>query len=219
MDYAIIGQGKLARHLAHWFELEEKNFSTFNRNSDFSKLQSADVILLAISDSAIKTFYSSHASLHSKKWIHFSGTLYIEDMLGLHPMMSFSSELFDKNFYNSIKWVLSHDVDVSMDFPVDKNNTLYMNKSNREFYHALCVVAGNIPHLIWSKVETDFLKLGLEQKDIYKYIKVSAENYFQSREVTGPIVRKDETTITKNLRALPEKLREIYKSVIGIYNE
>ena len=134
-------------------------------------------------------------------------------------MVSFSTELFSRDFYNNLRWVTSHNINISEFLPVSQKKCLFLARTERELYHALCVLAGNIPHLIWNKVEQSFLDLGIEQEDIYKYVKVSSENYLQHRAVTGPIVRKDDLTINKNLQVLPADYKEIYKSVLGMYHD
>ncbi|MBX3041835.1 MAG: DUF2520 domain-containing protein, partial [Bdellovibrionaceae bacterium] len=71
-------------------------------------------------------------------------------------------------------------------------------------YHALCVLGGNFPVLLWNKMETDLKAMGLPEESTRLYIQRVSENYLKMgpRALTGPLVRKDESTIQKNLAAL-----------------
>ncbi len=220
MVYAVIGQGKLASHLCHWLKLENLEFVSMSRNSDFSKLTQVDIILLAVSDSSVETFYNQHPQFHIKRWIHFSGTVDVEGMLNLHPMMSFSSELFEKSFYRNLCWVTTNSVEDFKDLlPITLSQIKELSLSHRRKYHALCVLAGNIPHLIWNDLEPLFQELQIEKEDFHKYVKVSTENFLQQRAPTGPIVRRDFETIETNLASLPIEYQKIYKSVLELTHE
>lgn len=219
MNYAIIGQGKLASHLNHWLKLEEKNVSTFGREDDYSQLQNSDVLLLAIPDDAIENFYLKNSELHQKKWIHFSGSCHFEKILGIHPMMSFSTELFEVDFYKSLRWVTASHEHVSDLLPISPQKISYLKEEERKLYHALCVVSGNIPHLLWSDIEKRFKDLGIDKKDVQNYIQMAASNYFEDRPVTGPIVRGDSDTISQNLAVLSKSYANIYQSTMEIFNE
>lgn len=219
MNYAVIGQGKLASHLYHWLKLEDKTVSIFSKNDDFSSLESSDVVLLAIPDRAIEPFYLKHSGLISKKWIHFSGACSFKEIIGIHPMMSFSTELFEKDFYRGLRWVTTHDIPFAELLPIKSQQVSLVSEKDKKHYHALCVLAGNIPHLLWRSLEDQFLNLGIEQDDILKYVQVSTENYLKKRPVTGPIARKDVDTIQSNLSNLSQNHADIYQSVLEICNE
>lgn len=219
MKYAIIGSGKLGHHLAHFFTLNGNSFTLFKRDSDYKLLKNFDYLLLAINDAEIKKFYDEHQDLHHKKWIHFSGTHYFKDIIGVHPLMSFSDELFDLSFYQKIHWVVDHPVEVEKILPINKFQISNIHEKDKPFYHALCVLSGNIPHLLWESVEKEFMKLNIEKKDFLNYVKITTDNYLQNRAATGPIVRKDQVTIDMNLKSLTKPYQEIYQGVMGIQNE
>lgn len=217
--YGIIGAGKLASHLTYLLKLKNQAYQTFNRSSDLTQLSNCDVILLAISDDAIKDFYNSCPEYHDKKWIHFSGALYFENIIGLHPMMSFSTDLFEANFYDEIHWVLDHKIEIEKYFPVKMNQVSMITQDKKAFYHALCVLTGNLPHLLWESLEKEYQKLGISKKEIKQYVKVSTDNYLKGLPATGPIVRQDLSTIEKNLANLDIHYQSIYQGILEVTHE
>ena len=221
MIYAVIGQGKLARHLCHWFSLEGLEFITHGRGDKKESLSRADIILLAVSDTSIQTVYKENSELHDRTWIHFSGAINIANILKLHPLMSFSSKLFAQNFYQGLRWVTNQEPEVFKKLlPVQTSQISQIELEQSSRYHALCVVAGNIPHLMWTHLEDVFENdLGIPNEDFKKYIEVSVENYLEGREATGPIVRSDIETISKNLESLTPQYRNIYQSTMELRHE
>lgn len=220
MVYAVIGQGKLASHLCHWLQLEGLKFISLNRESDYSELIHVDTILLAVSDIAIKSLYLNNTKFHNKTWVHFSGAIEVRGIFNLHPMMSFSTELFDIEFYQNLCWVTTNQLDlVEAVMPIKKSKIKYLNSDDKRYYHALCVLAGNIPHLLWNQLETSFQNLNIEKEDLKKYVSVATENFLKDRPVTGPIARGDSETIEKNLLSLSPKYQNVYKSVMELTHE
>ena len=97
-SYLLIGSGKLARHLMAYFDLLSIAFLQWDRSKEKSDLENkvtqVPKVLLAISDNAIEDFAKEHQDLFNEKTlIHFSGSLHIESIISIHPMMSFSDDL------------------------------------------------------------------------------------------------------------------------------
>lgn len=217
-NIALIGLGKLGSHLSHYLNLKKIDHVVFKRHSDISKLKNFQIVLLCLPDDQLEKFYESNYSDH-QTWIHFSGSFYHDKMIGLHPMMSFSSELFDLDFYENLTWMLDQPIDISAHLPLEFMNIHYIQPANKAHYHALCVMAGNIPQLICEQTESELMKLGINEKAIKNYIKTAFDNYLLDRPATGPIVRNDQKTIEQNLKNLPEYSQHIYQAVKDNYNE
>src|SRR5476649_2885476 len=109
--YLLIGNGCVARHFQHYFSLLALSYTTWNRSESIDKLhqlaKTATHILLLIKDSAIQAFYEEH--LKSYLCVHFSGSLVSEQIIGAHPLMCFSQDLYILSQYQPIPFVIDHD--------------------------------------------------------------------------------------------------------------
>ncbi len=218
----IIGSGKLAKHLAHWFNLNQNHSTqllTWDRHQDPHAIHKyvlqATHIWLAISDSAIVPFYEKFIAGHDARAVHFSGTLYDERLISAHPLMSFTDSLYEDHFYSKIYFGLTGCKTLNEALPGFTNPYFELDASIKPLYHALCVVAGNFPQMLWSQISSlaDSKKMPSQAFDIY--IEQIARNFTSLHEkaLTGPFVRKDLVTIDKNIQALQNTpLENIYKS-------
>ena len=209
--YLIIGNGRMARHWAHYFKLSNIPFSSWNRNDNstadlIQKLKNHPYCLLCINDDQIKDFHSQFKN-NGHKFIHFSGSLVDEDILGFHPLMTFSHQLYDIEIYQSIYIVGSCDEDIFRDiFPDLKNKYAKVFSVEKALYHSLCVLAGNGTTLLWDLISQECEKLKLPQEAFQPYLKQVTENILtqQQGRWTGPWYRKDKDTIEQNKKALEE---------------
>jgi len=216
----LIGNGRLARHLAHdWAQaLPQYRLERWNRSQSIAELYhhipKASVIALAISDSALNEFVRLHHSINSTAhWIHFSGALEVANATGFHPLMSFGPELYEPQVYRQIPYVTvsksTHKSGVSSEWPASFTlpNPLYAIASEQKaLYHALCVLSANFSTLLWAKAQTEFEKLGLDPLILKPISEITSRNVFRDRNsaLTGPLIRKDVETQQKNLLALKD---------------
>lgn len=219
MKIVIVGMGKLGSHLSHFFTLKNIKHTCFDKSSDLTTLKHYNLILLAIPDDQIETFFFNHKKEDSQTWVHFSGAYYHEEIIGFHPMMSFSSVLYTLDFYQNISWKIDHNFPMEQYLPIAEDKISLINQNNKAYYHALCVMAGNMPHLICQKIHQEFKKLGIKDEDIKNYIKTSFDNYLYDRPATGPIVRNDQKTIEKNMASLNSYHKKIYQAVKDSFHE
>lgn len=178
-------------------------------------LSKASVVWLAISDSAIMPFYETYLSSTKSKVVHFSGALNDARLLSVHPLMSFPQELFADTVYENIHFTLTGVTDLKAAMPGFKNPFSILRPEHKALYHALCVVAGNFPQLLWNETLPQFQKLEIPDHAFGNYIKQITENFIQLKQasLTGPFVRKDMSTIEKNKMALVDtNLKNIYQS-------
>jgi hypothetical protein len=223
--YLLIGSGRLARHLSHYMKALGLSFEQWNRKADNNstsdlqvKIDKSTHILLAISDSAIADFYHSNLSHFSGTVVHFSGALEIPGIQSAHPLMSFGPEHFGLENYKKVPFVLTTGSlsDVLPGFP---NPSYEISVEQKPYYHALCVLGGNLPTILWSKLLSGIGELGLPEEIGKQYIQQCVENFVQSssRALTGPLARKDFVTIEKNLESLRgDDFQEIYKSFLPV---
>lgn len=218
----IIGNGRLAKHLLNWCSQLQKPVKSWSRSTHTSlSLQNIDFIWLAISDDSLISFYQETLKplLNGQKVVHFSGTVHFDGMISAHPLMTFSHELYDLSTYNKIHFGLTGAKNLLDVMPGFKNPFFKLRAEDKPLYHALCVASGNLPQLLWSQTQPQFADLKVPQEAVQVFLQQSLTNFFAQgpQAVTGPIVRNDKTTITKNLSALEKvnlKLKNIYQSFL-----
>src|SRR4051812_46727932 len=107
--YGLVGDGRLAKHIARYFDLLKIPLISWSRKSQssaVSTLKSCDVIMLAISDGAIAGFVSENSNIKKAKLIHFSGSLSTPVAQSFLPLMTFTAgDLYDLETYENIAFV------------------------------------------------------------------------------------------------------------------
>ncbi|MEW6702639.1 MAG: DUF2520 domain-containing protein [Bacteroidota bacterium] len=230
--YLIVGNGRLAKHFLHYFELLGVSYIQFVRENlnEFVQLSNAaarsevsDRILLLIRDDQIENFIHEYKSKIAPQliWIHCSGVLSIEEAESAHPLASFSEVLFDLQFYKSIPFVTEkgrknfHEL-----FPQLQNPNFEINKEEKELYHAWCSIAGNFTTILWQNF-FNYLKddLLLPKEVAHQFLASISENLIKSNDpLTGPLKRGDAKTIERHLLQLKNSpLEDIYKSFIKLF--
>lgn len=224
----LIGNGRLAKHLKHWLSLNTSQIvlKTWNRSQpefDFNSLNKNDLVWLAISDRSIVEFYENKLlkSGCNASVVHFSGSVYDSRIFGAHPLMTFPEDLLPNSTYPQIHFAIDFkDQDLQSVLPGFQNPSFSIPAEEKAKYHALCVLAGNFPQILWSLTQESFSELKVPEAAQKIYIRQVVENYLKlgPNALTGPIVRKDSTTIQKNLNALKakQKLHHIYKTFVEV---
>ncbi len=228
VPYLIIGNGRLAQHLVHYFTLKNVSFFQWTRTQSQKKLRQLskkiDKVLLAISDQAIENFIIENSFLKQKQIIHFSGCLSTPLAFSAHPLMSFSRALFKLTVYEKIPFILEkeglrfHDL-----FPMLKNPAYYIPKIEKSYYHSLCVLSGNFSVLLWLKFMNECSsRYQIPPQATKQYMKAITKNLIHNPQaaLTGPLVRKDIVTIEKNLQALKkDPFKGVYQAFVEAYHE
>ena len=220
----LVGSGKFSRHLTHWFNLNNKlpiRLLTWNRHQSqyllHQHLLNATHVWLAISDSSIVPFYEKYLINYLGTVVHFSGALQDRRIICTHPLMSFPEKIYCDNFYSSIHFALTGCEKLSFALPGFNNLFFLLPAELKPFYHALCVVAGNFPQILWSEVHHLLALHNIPSVSFDVYIKKITENFLSMKEksITGPILRKEILTINKNIEALSgTSLQSIYQLFI-----
>lgn len=218
----LIGSGKLAKHLNHWFRLNNLSHNillTWDRHQDPHLIRDyvsrATHVWLAISDHSIIPFYEKHLNGHDNITVHFSGALHDDRLIAAHPLMSFGPELYSNEIYKKIHFGLTGCDSLSEALPGFTNSFFSVSGTNKPLYHALSVMAGNFPQILWTEIYQLAEKYQIPSSALDLYIQQITENFirFKSEALTGPFIRKDLQTIEKNVTALKQtKLKSIYES-------
>lgn len=227
-QYVLIGNGRVARHVQHYFSLLSLSFSTWQRKEPLEKLHhqlsTATHVLVLLPDHAISDFITTHSHLTSAYWIHFSGSVVSENSYGAHPLMTFSEKLYSLAAYQAIPFIIDHHAP-SFDtlLPGLPNEHARLHTSLKAKYHALCVLSGNFSCMLWQKMFSSFeQEFNLPSSLVHPYLKQQMQNLMQDAEsaLTGPLVRNDHLTIEKNMAALStDPYQSIYKSFVSCYQQ
>lgn len=223
-DILIIGSGRTAKHFAHYFQLLALNFETWNRTEALSllrtRLEKASHILLLISDSALAGFYQENLKHLDQPVIHFSGALEIDGMSSAHPLMTFTNELYDLPRYLEIPFITTTTENIIDLIPGLANPCYRILPEQKPYYHSLCVVSGNFTVLLWQKMASSIENLGLPSQIALPYMK----QVFSNLEInlasaaTGPLAKRDLTTVQRNLQALEgDPFQKIYRAFVEVY--
>ena len=240
--YALLGSGRLARHLGHYFRAEgletrawarrpEPAFNDLDLSAHAdpdSRLEAAvedcTHVLLLLSDDAIEPFVRRHACLGGRILIHCSGALALDAVPGAHPLMTFADALYPDELYRRIPFVTDADGPGFAELFPDLANPGYaLAREKKALYHAYCVASGNFTSLLWERVFREFeAELGLPKAALLPYMErifanLAAVDDVEEGVATGPLVRRDMTTIERNLAALDgNPLEDIYRAFLRL---
>lgn len=220
ITYGVVGRGRVAMHMTRYLELESQPVRQWHRGrwtTPESALEGSDVVLLAISDDALEPFLEAHPDLAHATCLHFSGSRAVEGAYGFHPLMTFGPETYDRETYRAIPFVTERGGPEFSDlFPALPNPSWSIDPDQKALYHALCVLAGNFPTLLWNKSFDLFeARLGLPRTMLTPYLEQTLRNTLASggEALTGPLARGDRGTVARNLRALEgDAYADVYRA-------
>ena len=240
----LLGNGRLAKHLHHYFHLLNLPHKHFENARDLDspelhrKLEGVNAIWILTSDRTIAEVKDAlkekidarnqqsaiNSAANHYTWIHSSAATEVEGMITLHPLMTFGPELYSLEQYQEIPFAviapLQHILQDYFDLP---NPSFPIQNEQRALYHAHAVLMSNLPILLWtmaSKNAEQSLNLAPETYD--PILRQTLNNFIRQREqaLTGPIARGDRTTIDKNLNALRDDsspLAQIYETFLSTF--
>jgi len=222
--YGVIGHGRLATQLCHYFTLKGIQYHHWFRQMpdapEFS-LQSCDVLLIAIKDDAIVPWLETNQIASQKPCIHFSGTLQTSLAAGYHPLMTFSTEPLPLDTLEKMLFVSPNsNKSFQSYFPQLTNPCLQISADDMPFYHALCVMANNFSTLLWQKFFDEMEQWSAPTESTQLFLKQTFHNIIMQpkQALTGPIARHDTKTILSNLDALKnDSFISIYQGFLSSY--
>lgn len=230
-SYLLVGDGRLAAHLSHYFQAKHLDLHRWSRRqgvigADAERsldelIAAADRVLLAIRDDALTGFVARHRRGSDAIWVHFSGSLVLDseneadEVWSAHPLCTFSGEPYDLATYETIPFVVEREGPSFAELlPGLDNPSAAIPGRDKALYHALCVSAGNFTQLLWQQLFTAFEhRLCLAPELALPYLRQTALNLEQAGRggqaggdgvLTGPLARRDGRTIERNLAALDE---------------
>lgn len=229
--YGIVGDGRVATHFAHYLDLLNLPYRKWSRKlaqrtklSPVDAFSDCDVVLFLIKDAAIEPLIQSaefRLIRETKKLIHFSGSLVSTLAEGMHPLMTFSHELYDQKTYERIPFVTEAGGTAFEDvFPGLTNPSYAIPREMKSYYHALCVMSGNFTTLLWAKFFHELDEhFGIPRKAAEPYLRKITEELQRDPDqaLTGPFSRKDYGTMKRNLDALEhqsDSFKKIYMAFI-----
>jgi len=230
--YAILGGGRLATHMGRYMSLLNQPCSRWARDPAsplnthaipdhrqrlLETVEPASHVLLLVSDDAILPLVRQYPFLREKRLVHCSGALSVPGIAGAHPLMTFADQPYDLETYRAIPFFVEEDR-LERVLPGLPNPCYTIEKADKALYHALCVMAGNFPQILWQEVSRMFEdRLNIPPEVLHPYLERVVRNFLRDPQgsVTGPLVRGDGRTISRNIGALEgTALSEIYLAFI-----
>jgi len=220
--YTIVGDGKVAKHFACYFDRLGIEYRCWNRRSSIQYLKqsvnSTNIVLLLIADDAIESFVQTNPFLMNKILVHFSGSLNSQQIIGCHPLMTFSNDLYALSVYEKIPFICDTNGAFSSLFPQMNNPSFNIDQANKAHYHAMCVMAGNFTQTLMRECAKQLSQIhGLPDDIMFPYLLQNCQNFVAdpNNSSTGPLARGDFATINKHIEALKNNdLAGIYKGFL-----
>lgn len=226
--FGIVGDGRVARHFHHYFNLLGLSVRTWSRRASTppppEALASCRSVLLLIRDEAIVPFIEAWPALREKQLVHFSGSLVTSAAEAAHPLMTFGPTLYGLPEYRAIPFVLdAGGTPFGELLPSLPNPSYVIPAEDRPYYHALCVMAGNFSTLLWLKLFDELQgRFGIPPLAAYPYLSRVATNVMAdgNRALTGPLSRGDAQAVAANLKALKgDPYHAVYAAFARVYEQ
>lgn len=230
MAVLLVGDGRLATSLVTYLPVYGISVAQWSRRREADghcpsvRALAADVdtVLIAITDDAITEWATAHAAaLEGKTLIHFSGALVAEGLSGYHPLYAFPKTTVPQDVMATIPFVYDAEgLPFAEVFPTLPNPSFALPQAQKPLYHALAVLTGNLATYVWNRAAiTMDDQLSLPPAELLvPYYQSLIRNFEASPfdSLTGPVKRKDITTVNRNLDALREQeaLKRLYEAFL-----
>ncbi len=229
--YLIIGNGQMASHLCHYFRYLALPFMHWYRSAySFLELhlflKKASHVLILINDDAVDDFAAEHlAKYNYLECIHFSGVLASKFAYSAHPLCSFSGlEPYTLLDYQTIPFILDKESPQFATLLPGLQNPVYrIEPEQRQYYHAMCVIANNFTTILWDKFLKEMTnRFSINKNDLLPFLNKTFWNIkrYPQTKLTGPLARGDGVSLIKDLNALEQDdFHCIFNSFIEAYKE
>jgi predicted short-subunit dehydrogenase-like oxidoreductase (DUF2520 family) len=235
--YALLGGGRLARHMRHYFSLLNLPVSGWARDPKSAlnshaiddararlraTIEPASHVLLLVSDAAIPEVVRRYPFLQEKTLVHCAGALSFPGIAGAHPLMTFSDVLYEPEQYRQVPFIVESGHRFGELLPGLPNPHFEIAPAHKARYHALCVMAGNFSQILWQAAATRFGSIGLPAEALDPYLRQVTKNFIAAHgsALTGPLSRGDQVTIERNLAALAgDGLQLLYRAFLEFHLE
>jgi predicted short-subunit dehydrogenase-like oxidoreductase (DUF2520 family) len=243
----IVGNGRVANAFIDFLKARpETPHNQWHRQlgvqfSEFCAAQGPTHVWIAVSDSAINEFAEENfASLFGKTVCHFSGgqsSFAVQRgeqhllVHATHPLTTFgrtSDSQWVQNFAR-IPFVLDR-TSIGQGFKLESllpgmcNPFYSIEPTERQYYHALCALAGGMTVMTWESIQARFQALlNLDPQVLSVFKKQIFENLSApsgTSVLTGPVARGDLKMIATHMDALEKKseatLMQMYSLLIQL---
>ncbi len=210
--YAIIGDGRLARHMTHYLSLLGVSYRQWSRRThkddELAPLLSQSThVLVLLSDTVIVDWVNAHHAKNSEAvWVHCSAVVNSSLAFFAHPLFSFPDSLYSLEWYQRIPFFVSSKAP-KWEFllPGLSNPHHSLQEKDRALYHAYCVLANNMTVCTWQHVFSQMKeRLGIDSHYLQPYLDGTFEQLKTQWQtaLTGPMVRGDWETCQTDVKAL-----------------
>lgn len=225
--YCIIGNGRMASHMAHYLTMCQIPFSQWHRTSHTSlqnRLIQSTHVLILISDQAIDSFIKQHPCLHDKILVHFSGALLSDAAYTAHPLCTFGPTVYSLAEYKNIAFIIEQQgPSFQQLLPSLSNPHHCIPKEKKHLYHGLCVMANNFSTLLWQKLFKEFeQQLNIPAQAAIPFLQATVKNLTTdyNNALTGPLTRNDLRTLQNNIQALAgDPYETVFNAFITAYHQ
>lgn len=237
----VFGSGKISSHLPSIFAFLSSDFIYCGKSYDFKlenlqnsfgkySLNSDQInnelkyVFLAVPDHQILNAFNDLKETFPKhvSFFHLSGSMYFDQITGVHPLMTFNSETIVED-YKKIS-IYTDSKTFYSDFKTFTRCLNYISPDDKSIYHAMASMLGNFTQYYLYTLKNNFPD-GISFESYEQLVLASVTSMFQSDEykkLTGPLIRGDIDTIEKHKCALKEKhpkLLEIYQRFENLFFE
>ena len=224
--YLIVGNGRLACHFRHYFQLLSIPFLFWWRGQgkEISPLlNKADKVIALINDDHIEKFIQEQLSKNTGRlcWIHCSGLLSTPLAESAHPLMTFADELFDLAKYEKIPFVTETGRKSFPElFPELSNPHVSIPSEQKQFYHAWCSMVGNFTTILWQEFfKTLEEKFHMKRELAFLYMEqIILHIKEEENPLTGPLARGDWLTVRRHRESLEHSpFSDVYEAFVSVY--
>lgn len=244
--YALLGNGRLATHLRTYFAALKLPFVCWSRCGApqantlaeiadprlrlHQTLKAADVALVLLSDTVIAPFVADCTDITNDhnltlNWVHCAASVVTKQALCAHPLMTFSYQPYPLATYRNMAFACADPVLFSRLFPMLPNTVFALSPQNQPLYHALCVMAGNFPQVLWQQCQNRFDALDVPREALAVYLRQVLENFLAqpNNALTGPLARGDTASIERNLSTLEDAghtaQADLYRAFVRLHEQ
>lgn len=219
MKYVIFGPGRVGRNIDHYLRTLGHEVRIISRREAQAEkarcerlIASSQCVIAALPDDGLSAWRAEWAhAIEARPAVHFSGAALVDGMLGYHPLYSFPNEILDLSVLQSIAFACPPDAPaLAQLFPGMTNATFTVLDEDRAYYHALAVLSGNLAAFTWNETAKIFAERfapsGAQTSTsvLKAYFESIVARFSETPEnsMTGPVARRDTTSIAANIAAL-----------------
>lgn len=228
--YTIFGAGRVGRnmaaylsHLGHEAHLIARQEAENAADKCREMIDRSDVVAAAIPDSALAGWAETwRRACANKTVIHFSGALSVDGLFSYHPLFSFPKSQLSPAAMQAIAIARQEGAPPFAEIvPGALNPEFVVADADRAYYHALAVLSGNFASFLWNETAKGFSeRLAIAPETVLaSYFAGLVDRFRESPfdSLTGPVARRDRTTVEANLAALENdpKLTGLYRAFLA----